>query len=85
MTRFTKWRPPYSDLEKYKHGHIYETDLLILVKFVAKCQYLQPLSSEIIDILCIPIPLKLLKESSLVKTMILHDIDNKTWSCRFDL
>ena len=37
VTRFTNWRPPQSDNEKYTIAHIYETDLPIFIKFVAKC------------------------------------------------
>ena len=59
VTRFTKWWPPESDIEKYTHGHIYETNPPIFIKFDAKCESLQPLSSEIKDNLFNPIPLRL--------------------------
>ena len=41
-----------ADIEKYTHGHIYETDPPIFIKFIAKCWSLQPLSFEIKNNCC---------------------------------
>ena len=79
MTRQTKWRPPYSDTEKFTHGHIYKTDPPIFIKFVGKCKSLQALSSEIEDNLCDRIPLM-----ALIKLKVVEATKNsREWSSLF--